>query len=229
MKKLLMLAAAAAAILPMTAQATVNSAQGVITLTANSNNTCAIRAIIRGRDGAGTYTPSSNTTVNNLVDVTASLNFGDLLMNQTNANTNASAANSGHDFYLRAFCNYAGHTVSLKSANGGLINTTGPQIAAGSTFNKRIPYQAEIRDWNSGPFAVLNATGAGADGSLTNADVRTVTASSLITEKAVNNDNSSIRITTAANSTPLLAGTFSDTLTVRLGSAFPAPPASTTP
>lgn len=220
MKKLLMLAAAAAAILPMAAQAqNVNSATGRIELKANSNKTCGIREITKGSRGPGTYTDSTNTTVDNTKVVTASLDFGNGLMNQTNATTNGTVAKSEHDFYLKAFCNYAGHTVSLKSLNGGLTNIAATAIAEGSTFNKRIPYKAEIRDWNSGPFATLDAKGAGANPS-TNSTQNTITAFTTPINTAVNTDNASIRIETAPDSTPLLAGAFSDTLTVKLGAAF---------
>jgi hypothetical protein len=214
MKKLLMLAAATAAILPMTAQAqTVNSATGTINLEADANPTCAIRGIIKGSRGQGTYTNSTNTNVDNTQTVVASLDFNNLLMNQTNASTNGVIE---QDLYLKAFCNYAGHTVSLKSQNGGMTNPASTVIADGSIFNKRIPYKARVRDWSlTGPSAELTATGTVTD------SVQTTVSAGTVVQRAVNTDNASIRIETVADaSNPLLAGTYSDVLTVKLGAAF---------
>jgi hypothetical protein len=104
----------------------------------------------------------------------------------------------------------------LKSQNGGMTNTASTAIAEGSTFNKRIPYTARVRDWSlTGPSAELSATGSATDSAPT-----TLSASTAV-PRAVNTDNASIRIETVANSSnPLLAGTYSDVLTVKLGAAF---------
>ena len=218
MKKLLMLAAAAAAILPMTAQAaaTVN---GTINLVAEGKPTCAIRQITRGAPGfgKGTYTDSVESTTG-ATTATATLDFGDLLMNQTDATIQTVIE---QDLYVDAFCNYGDHHVSLTSQNGGLINTSSTPVTLKSVFNQRIPYNARIRDWDGGPRAELDATGP-----VTSSVGKTVDSLSSKVTGAFNSSKrdgtrASIRIKTEADaSNPLLAGTYRDVLTIRLGAAF---------
>jgi len=218
MKKLLMLAAAAAAILPMTAQA-ADTATGTVTLNADAAPTCAIRQITRGAAGfgQGTYTDSVESTTG-ATTAAATLDFNSMLMNQTDATIQTVIE---QDLYVDAFCNYAAHNVSLSSLNGGMINTSGTPVTTGSTFNKRIPYNARIRDWAGGPRAELDATGT-----VTSSVGNTVTTLPSLVTGAFNSSRrdgtrASIRIKTAADaSNPLLQGDYQDVLTIRLGAAF---------
>jgi hypothetical protein len=210
MKELLMLAAAVAAILPMTAQA-AESAEGAIALNSIASNTCAIRGITAGRGPAGVVTtgPFTNTT-GGVASATATLNFNNELMDQTTAFTKALEK----DLMLNAFCNYADHTVSLKSANGGLTN--GAPTPTVGTFNRRINYTARVRDWApTGRVAELVT-----NGTLTESGTSSESAFTLV-GPAINKTGASIRINTLPDSSaPLLAGAYSDVLTVKLGAAF---------
>jgi hypothetical protein len=207
MKKLLMLAAAAAAILPMTAQA-AESAEGAIALNANASNTCAIRGITAG-SGTVLATPFNNTT-GGAASATATLNLGNDAMDPTTALTLATTKN----LTLNAFCNYATHNVSLKSTKGGLVNAAATTTVG--DFNRRIHYTANITGWDS-TSAVASFTTTGL---LTSASESPDTGSSPVTA-ATNVTNANLVITTVADTTnPLLAGSFGDTLTVKLGAIF---------
>ena len=206
MKKLLMMAAAAAVILPMSAQA-ADSATGTVNLSANANNTCAIRGISAGAGTTLSSLPFADTA--GAASATVALSLGDDAMNQTTALTSSTIKN----LTLSAFCNYATHNVSLRSANGGLTNAATTSTVG--TFNRRIEYTANITGWDTSAVASLTANGV-----VTDATASQDTATSPVTA-ATNVTNANLAITTTANATaPLLAGSYTDTLTIRLGAAF---------
>jgi hypothetical protein len=208
MKKLLMMAAAAAVILPMGAQA-ADTASGSVTLSAAAPNTCAIRGI----SGADVTTPFSNTA-GGTDSASVAIAFGGSAVDPLTAR----AIETTKSLTLDAFCNYA-HVVQLQSANGGLTNTATPQVVG--SFARRIQYDAKLILWNSDnagdTLAALPAAGEVNSGtaSLTNG-----TASSVTTP--VNRSTAQVQITTRAGTdNPLLAGTYGDTLRIRLGTGFP--------
>lgn len=208
MKKLLMLAAATAAILPMTAQAEA-IATGKVTYTATAADTCAIRGLTAGA-GSGVTNPEFNNKNGGAAEAAATVTFSKNEL--INPDTAVSLQHS-ETVNLSGFCNYV-HSVQLESANGGLINTTnGTDLTVGD-FNRRITYTANITGWGPGTIAPLDTT----DGVLTNA-VATKKPGTAATGRAQTNAlNARLNITTVANNTnPLLAGTYSDVLKIRLG------------
>lgn len=219
MKKLLMMAAAAAVILPMGAQA-ADTASGSVTLTATTPNTCAIREF--SVDGVAT---------NNFADTNGGADAGTLAVTfgQTTGDspvdlTTARAVARTRTVTLDGFCNYADHKIQLQSAfNGMTRNGQQNEPTASGDFNRRIQYNALIRFWGSANpddrFAELAADGPVA----TNATSQKTGTSSNI-GKAVNTSGTQKAVlyinTLDTSSAPLLAGTYTDTLRLRLGNNF---------
>jgi hypothetical protein len=214
MKKLLMLAAATAAILPMTAQADA-TAYGKVNLEAKASNTCAVRGI----SGAETY--SGGTVSGDKNPASVSLSLGSDVIDPTTAFTNSATKT----LTLSAFCNYGDHHLSLHSKNGGLTNPASTPFSG--VFHRRIEYKATLSGWGPTDASVE------ADGDLTSGASSAGGVSFGDSEKstkvtaATATTTAKLSITTKANSTaPLLAGLYSDVLTVKMGAAFPTPPAS---
>jgi hypothetical protein len=208
MKKLLMLAAATAAILPMTAQADA-TAYGKVNLEAKASNTCAVRGI----SGDATY--SGDTVSGDKNPASVSLSLGSDVIDPTTAFTKPATKT----LTLSAFCNYGDHHLSLHSKNGGLTNTESTPISG--VFHRRIEYKATLSGWGPTDASVE------ADGELTSGVSFGDSEKSTKVAAATATTTAKLSITTKANSTaPLLAGLYSDVLTVKMGAAFPTPPAS---
>jgi hypothetical protein len=215
MKKLLMLAAATAAILPMTAQADGNpTATGLVAVDTRVEETCAISELV-GLTGVG---GASNEFRNSIGGVTApdqvrvQFQSGDLVDPIT-----ARAKSEIQVLKLSAFCNYAVHNVSLESRNGGLTN--GAVVASNGAFHNRIAYNAKISNWGSvaGDLAAFSATGD----MTKNVSERKRGTSPV--DRAVHVTGAtaaSLTITTVASTVPVLKGDYSDVLTIRLGRGF---------
>lgn len=208
MKKLLMMAAATAAILPMTAQADA-TAYGRVNLEANASNTCAVRGI----SGDATY--SGDTVSGSANPASVSLSLGSDVIDPTTAFTKAATKT----LTLSAFCNYGDHHLSLHSKNGGLTNTASTPVSG--LIHRRIEYKATLSGWGPTDASVE------ADGDLTSGASSGDSEKSTKVAAATATTTAKLNITTKANSAaPLLAGLYSDVLTVKMGAAFPTPPAS---
>jgi hypothetical protein len=219
MKKLLMLAAAAAAILPMTAQADTNpTATGSVEVTTFVEDTCAISGLTDGGGDAGFSRQFIN---NNGGLATAStqpwvkFESGDLV-----DATNARATVASHIVKLSAFCNYAQHNVSLESEKGGL--TTSDNASTNGIFNRRIAYNAKISNWGgvSGDLAPLNT---GTDATFLTSNTTTVKRAFTEVPLASHSTGTTVAdltITTVASTVPLVQGAYSDVLKIRLGRRF---------
>jgi hypothetical protein len=205
--KRLLIAAVALSALPFAAQA-ADTASGDVTLSATAPNTCAIRGIA-ANTGNGALTPFSNTT-GGAATASSTLALDNASVIDT---TTATALANTNVLTLNAFCNYASHSIQLRSANGGLTN-----VATTSTvgdFNRRIAYNADLAAWGSSTASVA------ATGTLTSGTASQVTGTAITVAPAVNTTTATVTIATvAAAGTPLLQGSYGDTLTVRLGTAF---------
>ncbi len=217
MKTLLMLAAASAAILPMTAQA-APKAEGVVTYKATNPNACAIYKLAKG-PGTGvtepTYPitpPTTGAFAGSADGAEATVTFeNDELFNP------ASSFAKGHTetVVLGAFCNYT-HNVQLVSQNGGLINNG---TSATGNFGRRINYTADITGWDSVAIAALDTTRS--DRPVTNNSVAPKSGTKTESIRATDAPSAALNITMVANdSVRWLAGDYEDVLTIRLGTGF---------
>jgi hypothetical protein len=153
--------------------------------------------------------------VSSATDATATVTFGqDVLIDSATAYTKQ------YDEYVRfgAYCNYT-HSVRLDSSHGGLINTDGATPAAGSSFNRRINYNAAILGWGNASITLAAVDNT----NITNSNVAPKPGTAVTTLPPTDASNARIKITTVANAQRrLLAGNYRDVLTIRLGTAFPA-------
>jgi hypothetical protein len=213
MKKLLMLAAAAAAILPMTAQA-ARPAEGQVTVTTKVEETCAIRFLREGEGNKGSLRQSTTSTNGVATGANASLQFqGGELVNSTTA----MVEEVSKVVLLSAFCNFGTHKVSLKSEKGGLTNTSNTGTSV--DFNRRIPYTAKITNWNSPTAELAKFT---VDGDPTTSSPAPKGAFSDVSSEyhATLANPASLTISTVAGTVPLVKGDYSDVLKIKLGEGF---------
>jgi hypothetical protein len=214
MKKLLMLAAAAAAILPMTAQADGN-ASGAVTYKTTVANTCAIYKLAKS-EGTGYTAPTYNydpKKPNAPVEATVTFKNNELVDAITlHAKYHQERVNLG------GFCNYK-HSLRLVSKNGGLVNTSSTEVDEKSTFNRRINYEAYISGWGSGKGkASLNTTGALL---LTDKSSKQVSGDRTDNVDATDTSTAQLKISTFNDTTRRwLAGDYEDVLTIKLGTGF---------
>jgi len=219
MKKLLMLAAAAAAILPMTAQADTNpTATGSVKVDTRVEETCAISGLSND-SGLGGFTNGFNNTAGGLPNASSQplvkFESGVLV-----SPTTARAIELEQVVKLSAFCNYGGHHVSLASQNGGL--TTSSNGESNGVFNRRIAYNAQISNWG-GVNANLAPLNTGTEATFLTTGAATVKRGSTRVERASHSTGTtaaSLTITTVASTVPLVKGDYSDVLTIRLGREF---------
>lgn len=215
MKKLLMLAAAAAAILPMTAQA-ARPANGQVTVTTTVQETCAISGLNKGTKGASrVYQTFNNADGGVFQNADAAVKFESAdLVNSTTARAKA----VDQELELSAFCNFGGHTVALQSDNGGLtdIRNTG----SNDDFHRRIAYTAKITQWGNfpGELAELDTPLT----SLTTSGATPTKARSEVDREihATKDKPAILTINTVAGNLPLVKGNYSDVLKIRLGGGF---------
>ena len=209
MKKSLMMVAAAAAILPMGAQAA--PADGTVSMDAASPEICAIRGF--SVDGGG----SSFNNPNGAADTgTLSLSFAETSVDGTTAR----AVSTTKTLTLDGFCNYKDHILQLRSSNNGMTLQGDPGPVSGD-FNRRIRYEASISNWGS--TATIGKLEA--KGSETNADRNIKDGDRATVDRAVNTSDAqkavlTIKTLANTNSNPLLQGTYNDVLTIRLGGGF---------
>lgn len=192
MKRVLM--AAAAASLFVAPAFAADSASTAIDFSGTVENTCVLEA---GADSAATNASLAGTTVtlSDLVDdTTAVLNASGLTLT-----------------FADSYCNYA-HDVDLDATNGGLISSAVSGDVVGGTFVTRIGYTADL-SWagqaiNLAPTTDTNDfDGAEAvDG--TKIDIAGANREDLTIVFAIAQDNPN---------DPVLAGTYSETLTIEMG------------
>jgi hypothetical protein len=216
MKRIIALTAAAA-VVAMSGQALADpSAQGSVNLSATAADTCAIRGITAGTSSGATQTGSGVSGTTDTVGAVASLSTNAAigytgLFNATTAETNSLI----NTMNVSAFCNYAGHQLRLRSANGGLTNAD--SVIESGSFARRVNYSASLERWGTATTTTLT-TGAA---NQLNSTVFETTTSGNAGVTPVNTSSAVLSVTTTAfTGAPALAGTFKDTLTVRLGAAF---------
>lgn len=195
MNKIVLGALAAAAIAtPVMAAPT---AQQAITINGTAPNVCTLAApAVNGAISGNLTVSGSNVTVTGLFDT---------------ADATMDAGTVGLRF--AGMCNYA-HNVSLKSANGYLYNTTGSNAPLGGAFVRRVGYTAGF-SWAGATVAtaIPDATSTSSAGVQGTAVVSANTAVA-----GANAGNLDVTLSFASSgTTPVVAGNYSDTLTVQIG------------
>ncbi|MBI1405002.1 MAG: hypothetical protein GC145_02625 [Caulobacter sp.] len=202
--KILIRTLAAVTALGLAAAATAASAQESVTLAGSAEKVCTLPdswAFVSGAAGAsGSQFSGTTWTIPESAFAAAD-----------------STAVIGSEYAIRirgaGFCNTS-HTISLTSSNGGL--TTGsPAAAAPAGFSKRrvIKYQAYWSNGsggNTGPNVTLNASTPNQQ------TVGTYTVSGALPPPGNRNFDIRLGMARGALSGPLLAGDYSDTVTVTL-------------
>lgn len=194
MRKYIVSAAAVAAAMALTTAAqAAPSASSDITITGVAESVCNIPSA---------PAPSANTnfTVGASTAAATALTVTDFI-NDTTALANAAAITLT---FGSAMCNYA-HVLDLRTLNGGLLNAAPPAIVAG-TFLDRVDYSA-------------SATFGGTTANLTTDGTAGLTNGGQAVAGA-NIGNLVLTITISAGATPVLVGTYTDTLRVQIGAAI---------
>ena len=195
MKKLLA-AATVAALMTSGSAFAASSASADITLSAVVPNTCYIVGLTPGTLPASV----SGTSASNTNSAAVTISYGSQL---ADPNT-ALALSKTATYTLNAYCNYAGHAVSLKSVQGGLV-TASNAVTVGN-FDHRINYTANYT-WDG----TVN---------LGNGNAAAVTSPAASAALPTNVTNAVLTITTTAGTNPLVEGTYGDTLKISLGAAL---------
>lgn len=203
MKKILLAATAASMMIAGSAHA-ASSASADVTLSANVPNTCYIRSL------APASLPSnvSGTNVSNTTSGAVTISYGTEL---ADANT-AIALQKTATYNLSAYCNYASHTVGLKSTNGGLV--TASNATTVGSFDHRINYTANYT-WDGTVAPSITTSGNLGNGNSVSTFVDNQTAA-----LPTNTTNAVLTITTTAGTDPLVQGSYTDTLKISLGAAL---------
>jgi len=162
---------------------------------------------------------SSNITINGSVADTCTLTMGasSAATNSTFATntisitnladaTTAQSVTASQTLNFAGMCNYA-HSISLESANGGLTHD-GSVTVVGGTFDDLVEYDVSS-NWASAGAAL------DAEGGATVKDVQSVSGANAesAAELSFNIDNN-------GGTDPLLAGNYTDTVTIQLGAAL---------
>lgn len=200
MKKFALLGAVAASMMMAGTAQAASTANATLNLNASVPNTCyivALTPVVVTGSGTADFT-TNNASVN--------VNFGTNLV----SSTTALRTGGGALYNLAGYCNYANHDIGIKSDNGGMT-LSGPAPSVSGVFERRIPYNASFTGWGSTSVAIT------ASGTLTNTtpspDVDNDTSASAVASLI-----SPITIVVPGGGTlPLLAGTYTDVLRVRLG------------
>lgn len=202
MKRVLM-AAAAASLLVTPAALAAPSQTTDVTISGSVADTCVM--------SAPTVTASSNATASALNGNAGTSTIGiDSLA--TSADDASLAAASFQLTYSDSYCNYA-HSIDMASAKGGMVIDT-PVAVVGGTFVQMIGYDSTLT-WGAA--------------SVTDVDSTTSTASNAA-PGAVNGTEASVAgayrgdlildVSIAADTNPVVSGTYSETLTISLGVAI---------
>jgi hypothetical protein len=176
-----------------------DTAEVNVDLSTSAPSVCYIKSINSDVVPSGVTVTGSTTGGSS---VSGSIDFAGTLADPTTAFALASTTSLSVD----AYCNFATHQVKLTSLNGGLTasNMT-PVVGA---FHKRIAYTATLDNWNS-LSTVLDTSSA----DLTD-NTPTELNSAPATSAAAVHTVATLEIETSAGTTPLLEGSYADTLKV---------------
>ena len=203
MKKLIIAAASLAALASGSAFA-ADSQSTDVTFAGTVANTCVLKNAV-------------SSGLSNVTETSVAGNAGTSVLAITNLADATSAALNSAGFtltYADSYCNYA-HKISIKATNGGLINSTtgNDPVATSGTFVQRIGYDADLK-WMGPAFAqgpnpaTSTSTKAGDAASTTQIDFPV---------SGANRADVVLTVAIAANVNPVVAGSYSETLTIKLG------------
>jgi hypothetical protein len=202
MKRILFAAAAIAALGFNSSAFAAPSGSADVTMSGTVAPTCTLGAPTASAQTNATTTPGAATS-------TVALTLAD----STTAALNA----GGFTLTYAGMCNYA-HNVGIKAANGGLLNASAvanAPVANSGTFVQRIGYTATAA-WAGQSAAVPGAT--------TSTSVATgVAAATVAQNTAVAGSNAGdlvLTVAIAADSNPVVAGAYSETLTLKIGATL---------
>ncbi len=168
-----------------------DSGSAQFTITGTAPNICVLPAPV------ATGAANNATYASNTITLTQ-------LVNPTTALVNASSLTVQ---FPNTLCNYPAN-VSLSSKSGGLVAGNGATIAGGSgTFLQNVPY-AVTASWGSFSLVLDTATSNG----------NTLTVSKPV--GGANAGNLSLNFSTQASTLPVAQGTYTDTVTVKIGAAL---------
>lgn len=199
MKRILFAAAALAAFGFNTSAMAADSATATVTMGGTVADTCTLQApTFAATTGAPTNTATTNTS-------TVALSLAD--------STTAQLKASGFTLTYAGMCNYA-HQVGIKATNGGLLNAT-PVAPVGGTFVQRIGYTASAV-WATKTVAVPGAITS------TVSATGEIAAQAAVHEAVIGSNQGDLVLTVgiAAVATPVVAGTYSETLTLKIGATI---------
>lgn len=170
-----------------------DTATTVITLSGVAPSTCNIPTAPTAPSATNMTLSGGGTAAANTVDVSSIFNT-------------TTGALTGGNITLRfgnVVCNYNA-TIGLRTTNGNLTAAAGTIV--GGTFLNDIDYSATAT-WGAAPVATLNATG---------------TPATTVNQAAggANVADLDLTITVAPSATPVIGGTYSDTLTLQVGAAL---------
>lgn len=170
-----------------------DTATTVITLSGTAPSTCNIPTAPSAPSASNMTLNGGGTAAANTVNVTSIFDA-------------TTGALSGGNITLRfgnVVCNYNA-TIGLRTTNGNLTAAAGTVVSG--TFLNDIDYTASAT-WGAAPVATLNATGTA--GTTTN-----------VAAGGANVADLDLTITVAPSATPVIGGTYSDTLTLQVGAAL---------
>ena len=206
MNKFLLLGAATAALICAGPAFADPSASNAISISGSSPDTCTLDPGTQSAATNATFTPGAGAST---------LAIGTLA-----SATDATLQTTSATITFVGMCNYA-HNIGLQSANSGLQNgTAGNDPVAGSgSFIKKVGYTASYV-WaghtSTGTERLVFANdvgiGAGASAVLKKSDNVTVA--------GANQGNLVLHFDIASSSTPVVSGSYSDTLTVKIGATL---------
>jgi hypothetical protein len=199
MKRILFAAAALAAVGFNTSAMADASASAAVTFSGTNAETCTLGTPVPSAQTNAVATPGASTTT---VAMT--------LTNSTSAALNA----GGFTLTYAGMCDYA-HSVGIKATNGGLLNASAvanAPVAGSGAFIQRIGYTSSV--------AWAGATTTGPAPANDTAVATGDTPSTVAIQTAVLGSNRGPLVLTvgiAADATPVVAGLYSETLTLKIG------------
>jgi len=207
MKKMLLFGAAVVALSCATAPAfAAASASNGVAISGTSTPTCTLNSGVQSAATNATYTPGAGAST---LAVTTLASATDATLQTTSATVT-----------FVGMCNYA-HNVGLMSANSGLQNasTSNDPLATSGSFIKKIGYTASYQ-WaghsstGSETLTFTNDVGTGSSAAAT------VTKGATFAVSGANRGNLVLQFDIAGLATPVVAGTYTDTLTVQIGASL---------
>lgn len=215
--------------LAATAASASDTANASLTMNTSAPRTCAVTGDVTGTgDAVVTGGAASGSTLPNV-----SVNFGNALVDPVTALPTFSArgqvigggltASHSVQINIPAYCNYANSNISIRSANGGLrLQGT---VAVTGDFASIISTVSEVKRTTGGvsrntvsQFAhtVAGGTNSGAIASPWNGSLQVILAplSAMVPGRLGGT------LQAAPAGTPMLAGTYADTMTVRFGQSL---------